>query len=131
MPLNLEMILLIFSASALWPYLFGPNLFHTRWPQNVIYIGWPDGQIALVFFEAENKPVSSFSRRLDNKEKLKIGCGSVGRAVTSDTRGPQFKSSFRNFYIDYLSPVNFIEKKKRPGKGSLKMIHKFGKQMDS
>ena len=49
-------------------------------------------------------------------------CGSVGRAVASDTRGPRFKfSHWQNFiYIEHLFTVNCdIEKtkikKKRPG----------------
>ena len=37
---------------------------------------------------------------------LGCGCGSVGRAITSDTRGPQFKSSFRQFLKEYLYAVN-------------------------
>ena len=32
------------------------------------------------------------------------GCGSVGRAVASDTRGPRFESSHRqNIYIEHIS----------------------------
>ena len=33
------------------------------------------------------------------KENMGIGCGSVGRAVASDTRGPQFESSHRRNFI--------------------------------
>ena len=42
------------------------------------------------------------------------GCGSVGRAVASDTRGPQFESSHRQnkIYIEHLFTVNCIEKTK-------------------
>ena len=52
------------------------------------------------------------------------GCGSVGRAVASDTRGPWFESShWRNLYFT-LFTVNCIEKtkikKKRPGMAHLK-----------
>ena len=47
------------------------------------------------------------------------GCGSVGRAVASNTRGPQFKSSLRQT-LYHLLTVNCIEKtkinKKRLGK---------------
>ena len=49
------------------------------------------------------------------------GCGSVGRAVISDTRGLQFESSHRQNPIN-LFTTNCIEKtkinKKRPG-----MVH--------
>ena len=54
------------------------------------------------------------------------GCGSIGRVVASDTRGPRFKSShLANFYKEiYLSIVNCVEetkmKKKRPGMAHLK-----------
>ena len=54
------------------------------------------------------------------------GCGSVGRAVASDTRGPRFKSSHWQNYIEHLFTVNCIEKtkirKKRPGMAHLKNI---------
>ena len=45
--------------------------------------------------------------------KLGSGCGSVGRAVASDNRGPQFKSSHRqNFllFIEHLFTVNCVLK---------------------
>ena len=44
------------------------------------------------------------------------GCGSVGRAVTFDTRGPRFDSSHRQNCIEHLfvnlSIINCIEKMK-------------------
>ena len=50
------------------------------------------------------------------------GCGSVSRAVASNTRGPRFKSSHRQklIFIEHLFTVNCIlkrrkMKKKRPG----------------
>ena len=47
------------------------------------------------------------------------GCGSVGRAVTSDTRDPQLESSHRKAFIKHLFSVNCVVKtkikKKRPG----------------
>ena len=39
------------------------------------------------------------------------GCGSVGRAVASDTRGPRFESS-HIIYIEHSFSVNCIEKTK-------------------
>ena len=54
-------------------------------------------------------------------------CGSVGRAVASDTRGPWFESSHRQKFIntEYLYTVNCVLKrrkinKKRPGIAHLK-----------
>ena len=48
--------------------------------------------------------------------KLGSGCGSVGRAVASNTRGPWFESLY---YMEHLFTVICIEKtkikKKRPG----------------
>ena len=50
-----------------------------------------------------------------NKKRLMgSGDGSVGKAVASDTRGPQFESQHRKVFIEYclLSTVNCIEKMK-------------------
>ena len=38
--------------------------------------------------------------------------GSVGRAVTSNTRGPRFQSSHRKFLEEHLFTLNSIEKTK-------------------
>ena len=47
------------------------------------------------------------------------GCGSVGRAVAFNTKGPRFDSSHRQNFIEHLFIINCIEKtkinKKRPG----------------
>ena len=52
------------------------------------------------------------------------GCGSVGRAVASDTRGPQFESSHWQTFISdiYLFTVNCIEETKIKRK-RLRMAH--------
>ena len=52
------------------------------------------------------------------------GCGSVGRAVASNSRGPWYKSRhWQKIYIEHFI-VNCIEKtkikKKRPGRAHLK-----------
>ena len=63
--------------------------------------------------------------------ELGSGCGSVGRAIASDTRGPQFESRHRRIFIKNinLSIINCIEKtkikKKRPGKTHLKCLLSF------
>ena len=54
------------------------------------------------------------------KIKTGSGCGSVGRAVASNTRGPRFESSHRQkiyLYSEHLFTVNCVLKikKKRPG----------------
>ena len=42
------------------------------------------------------------------------GCGSVGRAVASNTRGPRFESSHRQkFYIEHLFTVNCVMKRRK------------------
>ena len=56
------------------------------------------------------------------------GCGSVGRAVAFDTRGPRFDSSHQQNFIEHLFIINCIEKtkinKKEAGNGPLlKKIH--------
>ena len=62
-----------------------------------------------------------------NNKYLGSGCGSVGRAFAFDTRGPRFNCSHRQYFIEHLFIINFIEKtklnKKRPG-----MAHFFLKQ---
>ena len=52
--------------------------------------------------------------KLNRKKRSKgSSCGSVGRAVASDSRGPRFESSHRqNIYIEHLFTVNCIEKTK-------------------
>ena len=47
---------------------------------------------------------------LQNLQLLGSGCGSVGRAVASYTRGPWFESSDRQKFIEHLFTVNCIEK---------------------
>ena len=51
-------------------------------------------------------------------------CGSVGRAVASDTRGPRFKFSHRQKFIEHLFTVSCVEKtkikKKEAGNGIFK-----------
>ena len=59
---------------------------------------------------------------------LGSGCGSVGRAVAFDTRGPRFDSSHQQNFIEHLFIINCIEKmkinKKRPGMAHfLKKLH--------
>ena len=40
------------------------------------------------------------------------GCGSVGSAVASDTRGPRFNPTIGQIYVENLFTINFIEKTK-------------------
>ena len=40
------------------------------------------------------------------------GCGSVGRAVALDARGPRFDSSHSQNFIEHLFIINCIEKTK-------------------
>ena len=49
------------------------------------------------------------SKKVNSKQKLGngSGCGSVGRAVTSDSRGPRFESSHRQkLYFLFEKIVN-------------------------
>ena len=61
-----------------------------------------------------------------NKPFKGSGCGSVGRAVASDTRGPRLESSHRqkNIFIKHLFTVNCVlkrqNKEKRPRMAHLK-----------
>ena len=43
------------------------------------------------------------------------GCGSVGRAVASDTRGPRFESNHRQKFIniEHLYTVNYVLKRRK------------------
>ena len=57
------------------------------------------------------------------------GCGSAGRAVAFDIRGPRFDSSHRQNFIEHLFIINCIEKmkinKKRPGMAHFFLKKKF------
>ena len=56
-------------------------------------------------------------------EKLGSGCGSVGRVVASDSRGPRFKSNYNEpIYCYLLLAVEYtkIKGKKMPGMAHLK-----------
>ena len=55
------------------------------------------------------------------------GCGSVGRAVAYDTRGPRFDSSHWQNFNEHLFIVNCIEKTKI-NKKRLGMAHFFLKK---
>ena len=63
-----------------------------------------------------------------NKNNLGNGCVSVGRAVASNSRGPQFESSHKQkfIYIDHLFTVNCVlkrwNKEKEAGNGLFKKI---------
>ena len=49
-------------------------------------------------------------------KQLGSGCGSVGRAVASDTRGPRFESSHRQkfiYKIEHLFTVNCVLKRRK------------------
>ena len=63
------------------------------------------------------------SIRLKIDDAMGSGCGSVGRAVAFDTRGPRFNSSHRQNFIEHLFIINCIEKmkinKKEAGNGPL------------
>ena len=50
-----------------------------------------------------------------NDTKLGSGCDSVGKAVASDTRGPQFESSHwqKFIYIEHLFTVNYVLKRRK------------------
>ena len=51
--------------------------------------------------------------------KWGIGCGSIGRAVASDTRGPPFESSHQQ---NFIQPV-FTDKKTKIKKKRPAMAH--------
>ena len=55
------------------------------------------------------------------KHPLGNGCGSVGRAVAADTKGPWFQTSPRQLLVNHFFPITVVEKtkikEKRPGMG--------------
>ena len=61
------------------------------------------------FFIAVNSQI------LNKDSSQGSGCGSVGKAVASDTRGPWFESSRRQKFIcdEYLFPVNCVLKRRK------------------
>ena len=48
-------------------------------------------------------------------QKMGSGCGSVGRAVASNTRDPRFKSSHgqKFIYIEHLFTLNCVLKRRK------------------
>jgi len=63
------------------------------------------------------------------------GCSSVGRAITSDTRGLQFESRHQQILYQTLFTVNCIEKTKIKKKGRerpilKKIMNKFNSHVD-
>ena len=54
------------------------------------------------------------------------GCGSVGRAVASDTSGPQFESSHRYIFKEHLFTAfkKTKIKEERPGMAHLKILYR-------
>ena len=54
-------------------------------------------------------------KQINKLEPKGSGCGSVGRAVTSDTRGPRFKSSHwqKCINIEHLFTVNCVLKRRK------------------
>ena len=59
--------------------------------------------------------VRGIQKKFRKHQTLGSGCGSVGRAVASDTRGPRFKSSHwqKFIYIEHLFPVNCVLKRRK------------------
>ena len=68
-------------------------------------------------FEKYTRPIIRNGTRATLTRTLILGsgCGSVGRAVASDTRGPRFKSSHRQkfIYIEHLLTVNCVLKRRK------------------
>ena len=58
--------------------------------------------------------MNDFHSQLSSGKKTSLGsgCGSVGRAVAFDTRGPWFDSSHWQNFIEQLFIINCIEKTK-------------------
>ena len=52
---------------------------------------------------------------------LGTGCGTVGRAVASETIGPGFACNDRQFLKEHLCTVKFMEKKKRSWTAHVKL----------
>ena len=44
------------------------------------------------------------------------GCGAVGRAVASNSRGPRFESSHRQKFIEHLLSTVFKRRKEKRGR---------------
>ena len=86
------------------------HLHHPFWPTLPKIV--PDCSSNLMFYQ-----------RVATIHKSRV-CGSVGRAVASSTRGPQFDTShLQTLYYLFLSTAFKNEnKEKRPGKGQIKKV---------
>ena len=80
--------------------------------------------VVFQFFKYRTNPAFIvYFHPFNNRQTQGSGCGSVGRAVASNTRGPRFKSSHRQKFINIeqlLYTINCVLKrrkikKKRPG----------------
>ena len=82
-------------------------------------MAWPTGNHDFVFnalcpviFERRNHTLGHFLH-FKEFQILGSGCGSVGRAVASNTIGPRFESSHRQKFIEHLFTVNCVLKRRK------------------
>ena len=71
---------------------------------------------ALIFdCRASYKNGKSEENQVQRIFRVRSGCGSVGRAVASDIRGPRFESSHRQkiINIEHLYTVNCVLKRRK------------------
>ena len=70
------------------------------------------GNVSILYFYSQ---IHNYNALCITFHYLGSGCGSVGRAVASDTKGPRFESGHRQTFY-YLFTINWIEKTKTKDK---------------
>ena len=110
----------------------GPKIHRLRQLANVtILIFWAilKKQPMCGVVQVRNFKLTSQLANANLQSSCSSGCGSVGRAVAFNSRGPRFDSSHQQNVIEHLVIINCIEKtkinKKRPG-----MAHTFKKTLN-
>ena len=86
----------------------------------MVYLGLDPGAAG---FKAQTNPLSYGGTPTIKLLFVVSGCGSVSKAVTSNTRGSLYTTRHRRSFYGTLLTVNCIEKtKKRPGMAPQKII---------
>ena len=104
---------------------------HTRQHLAFVFFKWTIPASFFVYFHY-------FRRFLPNTSNLKLiiegsGCGSVGRAVASDSRGPRFESCHRqkNFTVKFFKLSSLLILKKQSKDGVVRIQTQFCRMVDT
>ena len=120
-PVKSEMFLNGQTAASFWYFQINITIFTTNQCKKMSCSSSTQPQdLNPKPFKHESSPITprpemfvQLVSMLVKKEQLGSGCGSVGRAVASYTRGPRFESSHRQKFIEHLFTVNCVLKRRK------------------